>query len=81
MSESLLVKEILDKTKNFDQPKINSAEEMGLSYIVECFVCDKEILAVRAVLPDGWKIVKDYGYTLCPECANKLKNWIKRGER
>lgn len=81
MSEALLVKEILAKTNNFDRPKIDSPKEMGLSYLIECFVCEKEALADRGIRPDGWRVVKDYGYTLCPECANKLKNWIKRGER
>jgi len=79
MSQS--IKDILAKTKDFDKPNIDTSKEMGLSYIAECFICEKEALAVRGVFPDGWKVVKDYGYTLCPECANNLKSWIKTGKR
>lgn len=63
--------DILNKTKDFDI--VPSAQELGLSYIVECYVCGIGEIAVRGVWPDGWKVVKKYGYNLCPECAEKLR--------
>ena len=80
--KSMTIQDILNRTKDFDQNDPNvTLQEFGLTYIVKCFVCNDEELAVKAKLPDGWKIVKKYNYTLCPECAKKLREWVKNGQR
>ena len=68
------VDEILSKTRNFDTitPSEN-AKALGLSYMVTCFICDKDEIADKGRMPDGWKVVKGYGYKLCPVCADKLR--------
>ena len=69
------LQDILNKTKDFDKSEASgvTAKEFGVSSLVECFICGKEELTNKSVIPDGWKVVKKYNYTLCPECANNLK--------
>ena len=64
------------------KPKTYEAiKEFPYTYVVECFICDGAELAVKGVFPDGWKRVKQYGYTLCPDCAKKLKDRIENEKR
>lgn len=57
-----------NKSKQYETTKA-----FPYTYIVQCFICEREELALQAVFPDGWKIVKKYNYTLCPKDANKLR--------
>ena len=66
---------ILNRTKDFDKPA-ELSQEFGLSYTIECFVCDSGEIAVKSAWPEGWKRVKGYNYTLCPECANRLREMV-----
>ena len=62
------------KSKNYDTKKV-----FPLTYIVTCFVCESEELAVKAVFPEGWKRVKGYNnMVLCPICSKKLREMVDR---
>lgn len=57
-----------NKSKQYETTKV-----FPYTYIVTCFICEAQELAVRAVFPEGWKIVKKYNYTICPKDADKLR--------
>lgn len=60
-----------------------------MSRLCQCFICDKEEVTNKTVLPDGWAVLWEYPRVICDTCLAEYERryeqkpilWIQGGEK